>query len=97
MYVRIYDLAKELKQDTKRLIEELRREGVDVNVPSQAIAKEIADKIRRRYFSRAKYTPGRGITLIKSGGKDIEKTPVKTKKRSSKIVATVKCEFWTPE
>ncbi len=29
--VRIYDLAKELKQDTKRVIEELRREGADVN------------------------------------------------------------------
>ena len=29
--VRIYDLAKELKQDTKRIIEELRREGADVS------------------------------------------------------------------
>ena len=28
--IRIYDLAKELKLDTKRLIEEVRREGVDV-------------------------------------------------------------------
>ncbi len=32
--VRIYDLAKDLKIDTKRLIEEVRREGVDVSVPS---------------------------------------------------------------
>ena len=30
--IRIYDLAKELKLDTKRLIEEVRREGVDVRV-----------------------------------------------------------------
>jgi len=32
--IRLYDLAKELKLDTKRLIEEVRREGVDVSVPS---------------------------------------------------------------
>ncbi len=39
--VRIYDLAKELKQDTKRVIEELRREGADVNVPSNSVTKDI--------------------------------------------------------
>jgi hypothetical protein len=40
--VRIYDLAKELKLDTKRLIEEVRREGVDVSVPSNSVSKELA-------------------------------------------------------
>ena len=44
--VRIYDLAKDLKIDTKRLIEEVRREGVDVSVPSNSISKELAEKIR---------------------------------------------------
>ena len=43
--VRIYDLAKELKLDTKRLIEEVRREGVDVSVPSNSVSKELAEKI----------------------------------------------------
>ena len=42
--VRIYDLAKELKLDTKRLIEEVRREGVDVSVPSNSVSKELAEK-----------------------------------------------------
>ena len=35
--IRLYDLAKELKLDTKRLIEEVRREGVDVSVPSNSV------------------------------------------------------------
>ena len=41
--VRIYDLARELKQDTKRVMEELRREGADVSVPSNSVSKELAD------------------------------------------------------
>jgi len=28
--IRIYDLAREVKQDTKRVMEDVRREGVDV-------------------------------------------------------------------
>jgi hypothetical protein len=40
--VRIYDLAKDLKQDTKRVIEELRREGADV--PSRTNNKTTAFK-----------------------------------------------------
>ena len=44
--VRVYDLARELKQDTKRIIEDLRREGSDVNVPSNSVPKELADKVR---------------------------------------------------
>ena len=50
--VRIYDLAKDLKIDTKRLIEEVRREGVDVSVPSNSISKELAEKIRDKYFPK---------------------------------------------
>src|SRR5574338_501447 len=50
--IRIYDLAKELKQDTKRIIEELRREGEDVSVPSNTVSKELAEKIRNRYFTK---------------------------------------------
>src|SRR5213595_335732 len=50
--VRLYDLAKELKIDTKRLIEEVRREGVDVSVPSNQISKQLADRIRGRYLTK---------------------------------------------
>ena len=55
--VRIYDLAKDLKIDTKRLIEEVRREGVDVSVPSNSISKELAEKIRDKYFPKKTLSP----------------------------------------
>ncbi|OLE55255.1 MAG: hypothetical protein AUG51_04025 [Acidobacteria bacterium 13_1_20CM_3_53_8] len=63
--VRLYDLAKELKLDTKRLIEEVRREGVDVSVPSNSISKELADKIRNKYFPKKESTAPRAIKVVK--------------------------------
>lgn len=63
--VRIYDLAKELKQDTKRVMEELRREGADVSVPSNSVSKEIADKVRNKYFPKKETAPARTIKVIK--------------------------------
>jgi len=50
--IRIYDLARELKVDTKRLIEEIRSEGADVSVPSNAISKGLAESIRIKYFPK---------------------------------------------
>jgi NMD protein affecting ribosome stability and mRNA decay len=63
--VRLYDLAKELKQDTKRLIEEVRREGVDVSVPSNSVSKELADKIRNRYFPKKEASAPRKVVVVK--------------------------------
>ncbi len=63
--VRVYDLAKDLKQDTKRVIEELRREGADVSVPSNSVSKELADKIRGKYFPKTEASPKRAIKVIK--------------------------------
>ena len=63
--VRSYDLAKELKQDTKRVMEELRREGADVSVPSNSVSKELADKIRSKYFPKKETAPARAIKVIK--------------------------------
>jgi translation initiation factor IF-2 len=63
--VRVYDLAKELKQDTKRIIEDLRREGADVDVPSNSVPKEIADKVRNKYFPKKETAPVRAIKVIK--------------------------------
>ena len=63
--VRVYDLARELKQDTKRIIEDLRREGIDVDVPSNSVSKEVADKIRNKYFPKAEVAPKRTIKVIK--------------------------------
>lgn len=50
--VRVYDLAKELKQDAKRLIEDLRREGADVSVASNSVSIEIAEKVRLKYMPK---------------------------------------------
>jgi translation initiation factor IF-2 len=63
--VRIYDLARELKQDTKRIIEELRREGADVSVPSNSVSLTLADKVRNKYFPKVEKAPKRAIKVIK--------------------------------
>src|SRR5262249_49541654 len=62
--IRIYDLAKELKLDNKRVIEDARREGVDVNVPSNTLPADVADRIRTKYFPK-KAAPQHGPRLVK--------------------------------
>lgn len=47
--IRLYDLAKDLGVDTKRLIHEIRSLGVDVSVPSNSISKTLANQIRDKY------------------------------------------------
>lgn len=63
---RIYDLARELKQDTKRVMEDLRREGADVSVPSNTVSPELAEKIRLKYFPKTEVAPKRAIKVIKA-------------------------------
>src|ERR1043165_2273771 len=72
--VRIYDLAKELKLDTKRLIEEVRREGVDVSVPSNSVSKELAEKIRNKYFPKKETAVKRAVKVVKRGVMPAEAT-----------------------
>jgi translation initiation factor IF-2 len=69
--VRIYDLAKDLKIDTKRLIEEVRREGVDVSVPSNSISKELAEKIREKYFPKKDTAVKRAIKIVKKAARPV--------------------------
>jgi translation initiation factor IF-2 len=64
--IRIYDLAKELKQDAKRVMEDLRREGADVSVPSNSVSAELAEKIRQKYFPKTEVAPKRAIKVIKA-------------------------------
>ena len=64
--VRVYDLAKELKQDAKRVIEDLRREGADVSVPSNSVSADIAEKVRLKYFPKTEVAPKRAIKVIKA-------------------------------
>src|SRR5687767_15376434 len=73
--VRIYDLAKELKLDTKRLIEEVRREGVDVSVPSNSVSKELAEKIRNKYFPKKEVTAKRAVRVVKRAERAVEEPP----------------------
>src|SRR5919109_165853 len=77
--VRIYDLAKELKLDTKRLIEEVRREGVDVSVPSNSVSKELAEKIREKYFPKQPAVAKRAVKIVKKAARPVvEETPAPT-------------------
>ena len=73
--IRIYDLAKELKLDTKRLIEEVRREGVDVSVPSNSVSKELAEKIRNKYFPKKETAVKRAIKVVKKAARPVEEAP----------------------
>jgi translation initiation factor IF-2 len=50
--VRIYELARELKLESRRIIDDARRMGVDVSVPSNTLEDPIADKIRELYFPK---------------------------------------------
>jgi translation initiation factor IF-2 len=68
--VRIYDLARDLKQDTKRIIEDLKREGADVDVPSNSVSVEIAEKVRNKYFPKVETAPKRAIKIIKAAKKE---------------------------
>jgi translation initiation factor IF-2 len=70
--IRLYDLAKELKLDTKRLIEEIRREGVDVSVPSNSVSKELAEKIRNKYFPKKEVAVKRTVKVVKKAARPIE-------------------------
>src|SRR3954463_4384081 len=73
--IRIYDLAKDLKIDTKRLIEEVRREGVDVSVPSNSISKELAEKIRDKYFPKKDTAVKRAIRVVKKAARPVVEEP----------------------
>lgn len=63
--VRIYDLAKDLKQDTKHVIEVLRRAGADVSVPSNSVSREFAYFVFKKYFPKTESVPKRAIKVIK--------------------------------
>jgi translation initiation factor IF-2 len=67
--IRIYDLAREIKQDAKRVMEDLRREGADVSVPSNSVSMDLAEKVRLKYFPKTEAAPKRGIKVIKAAKK----------------------------
>jgi translation initiation factor IF-2 len=86
--VRLYDLAKELKLDTKRLIEEVRREGVDVSVPSNSVSKELADKIRNKYFPKKEAVAPRTVRVVKKAVRPVEEeAPAATEAESPALAS----------
>ncbi len=86
--VRLYDLAKELKLDTKRLIEEVRREGVDVSVPSNSISKDLAEKIRNKYFPKKETAVKRAVKIVKRAARPVEEAPpVETEEAQTPVEA----------
>ncbi|GBC81452.1 Translation initiation factor IF-2 [bacterium HR10] len=50
--IRIYELARELKLEPRQVIEEARRLGFDVSVPSNSLTEEQADQIRSRHYAK---------------------------------------------
>lgn len=68
--IRIYDLARDLKQDTKRIMEDLRREGVNVSIPSNSVSVEMAEKVRNKYFPKVEAAPKRAIKIIRAAKKE---------------------------
>src|SRR5437879_6991936 len=90
---RLYDLAKELKIDTKRLIEEVRREGVDVSVPSNSVSKELAEKIREKHFPKQATAVKRGVRVVKKAARPVvEEAPPE-----ESVEAPVEAEAAPPE
>ncbi len=54
------------------MIEELRREGADVSVPSNSVSKELAEKVRNKYFPKTEAAPKRLVKVIKKDPARIE-------------------------
>jgi translation initiation factor IF-2 len=88
--IRIYDLAREVKQDTKRVMEDLRREGADVSVASNSVPFEIAEKVRSKYFPKTETAPKRAIKVIKAAAKplDAPASETETAVEATEVAAT---------
>lgn len=96
--VRLYDLAKELKLDTKRVIEDVRREGLDVSVPSNSVPKEVADKIRNKYFPKKEpSTAKRAVRIVKQARPTEAETPtVETPQEETPVITEAEIPTETP-
>jgi translation initiation factor IF-2 len=88
--VRIYDLAKELKLDNKRIIEDARREGHDVSVPSNTIPEDIANKIRNKYFPKQEAIAPRAVRVVK---KAVRPAPEETRTEATASPVPEKVEI----
>jgi translation initiation factor IF-2 len=62
--IRLYELAKQLKLEPKRVIDDARLLGIDVRVPSNTVTDEEAERIRSKYFAK-KEEPQRPKVILK--------------------------------
>ncbi len=74
--VRIYELARELKMESRKILEDARRLGVDASVPSNTLDDAIADKIREMYFPKKEpVSSPRTARLVKAAKPAPSETP----------------------
>jgi translation initiation factor IF-2 len=77
--VRIYELARELKMESRKILEDARRLGVDASVPSNTLEDVIADKIREMYFPKKEpVSSPRTARLVKAPKPAPPETPAPT-------------------
>lgn len=67
--IRIYELAREVHQEPKRILEDLRREGADVSVASNTVSHAMAEKIRSKYLAKQEVPTKRAVKVIKAAKK----------------------------
>ncbi len=86
--VRIYELAKELKLENRKVLEDARRLGVDVSVPSNTLDDNIADKIRETYYPKkdapSAHRTARLVKTVKTGPLPARMQPVLRRLRCPK-------------
>ena len=63
--VRIYELAKELRLESRKVLEDARRFGAKVSAPSSSVDAAIAEKIRELYYPK-KQAAQRAPRLVKA-------------------------------
>ncbi|MBI3949610.1 MAG: translation initiation factor IF-2 [Acidobacteria bacterium] len=63
--IRVYELAKQLKLEPKKVIEDARRMGIDVTVPSNSISEQEAERIRSKYFAKKEEPKRPKVVLVK--------------------------------
>ncbi len=63
--VRIYELAKELRLESRKVLEDARRFGAKVSATSSSVDAAIAEKIRERYYPK-KQSAQRAPRLVKA-------------------------------
>ncbi len=70
-------------------MEDLRREGADVSVPSNSVSAELADKVRLKYFPKTEAAPKRAIKIIKASKKVESETQSDEAEHADEIVEPV--------